>query len=522
MQYKVDYMKSLLIKLFGAVIIYGIMLSQFLYNANDAIWTGTMYFGNDWELSLGRWAIRYFDIGQFGIHVHPWSSVITLLLFIIGTTLICDIFDVNPGSFWDFVVSFVFLSNSVVCVSLSYLYTSHVYGGAFLFASICLWLIKNITKNEDRLFAVKNIFLILLAAFCFSIMMGLYQAYIGVVSIIALAYLLVLVGKESVGFVKKYLVSGIIVGIVGGTLYKIILEIELTRYGVGLSSYQNADSWSFLDIVKNPRMAVRETYNVFFQYLRSDYPKWNMVPYKISILAICALALIVVVGTYLKRKNILDVAIIIIGLLVMPAIANIVMILIPNSGMQIQQCAPMAMIFPSLILIALNSEKFDLEWCNKTKQFLLTFFCIVLIWGSASQVNIDQETLRQCTNAGETLCNAIVSELAKEDLLGNNYKYVVVGSAKENPFVYINEAYNLSNNYARLFGNMRYGATDAAVWRGAFRNILGINLNICQGQEYEDIISNVEVEKMPAFPNSGYIQMINDVVVIRVSDYNIE
>lgn len=70
---------SCFIKFIFCYIIYGLFFNEFLWNRQDALWNGTYYNAGDWELLLGRWAIRYWDKFHYGVSVHPLSSVIALM-----------------------------------------------------------------------------------------------------------------------------------------------------------------------------------------------------------------------------------------------------------------------------------------------------------------------------------------------------------------------------------------------------------------------------------------------------------
>ena len=120
------------IKLAMCLITYSLIIVCNLVNRQDGMWNGPYLFAGNWVLSIGRWAIRYLDCFLFGIHVNPIMTIGTLLLFVLGTEILIGIFRIAVGSWKDYLISMLFLCNMVVCISLSYLYTSAIYGLAFL------------------------------------------------------------------------------------------------------------------------------------------------------------------------------------------------------------------------------------------------------------------------------------------------------------------------------------------------------------------------------------------------------
>lgn len=104
------------------------MFNEFLVNKQDGIWNGTYFNAGNWELSLGRWAIRYWDKLHYGISVHPFSSVVTLVFFIFGTCLLIDLFNIKAGSLMDYLISGLFLSNIIsMRITFISLYIRHLW-----------------------------------------------------------------------------------------------------------------------------------------------------------------------------------------------------------------------------------------------------------------------------------------------------------------------------------------------------------------------------------------------------------
>ncbi len=131
------HLRPIGIKFFFCCCLYSTIMAYDLVNRQDGLWNGPYHLAGDWELSLGRWLIRYWDRFQMGIHINPWTALITLLLFILGTEVLVDILGFACGSWQDYLASMLFLSNMIICISVSYPYTSGVYGLAFFLGMIC-------------------------------------------------------------------------------------------------------------------------------------------------------------------------------------------------------------------------------------------------------------------------------------------------------------------------------------------------------------------------------------------------
>ena len=76
----------------------------------------------------------------------------------------------------------------------------------------------------------------------------------------------------------------------------------------------------------------------------------------------------------------------------------------------------------------------------------------------------------------------------------------------------------MANGYAK-FGCWSTDARNNRVsWNGVISNFLGVNLNICGELEYQKITNMEQVANMPEFPSEGSISVINDIIVVKVSD----
>ena len=63
------------------------------------------------------------------------------------------------------------------------------------------------------------------------------------------------------------------------------------------------------------------------------------------------------------------------------------------------------------------------------------------------------------------------------------------------------------NNYNGLLQNANY-----------YEKYLGIKIKICSKDEYYKIIKTEEFKKMPVYPSSGSVRIIDDIIVIKTSE----
>ena len=93
----------------------------------------------------------------------------------------------------------------------------------------------------------------------------------------------------------------------------------------------------------------------------------------------------------------------------------------------------------------------------------------------------------------------------KKWLFSNVIKFKARDLERTNGFISSdNETWNNYNGLAQNYG--------------FFDKYLGIKIKICTRDEYNKIVNSEEFKNMPIYPNNGSIKIINDIIVIKVSE----
>lgn len=140
---------NVFIKWIFGIAVFGLLISENLTNIMDGIWTGPYMFGGDWETSIGRWFIRYIDKLRFGIAINPFISIVALLVYSIGTEMMAGVFEIKKIAL-NYFVSFLFISNTIVCVTLSHTYMAVVFAVCFMLAVLAVLFLKLTVRGAER------------------------------------------------------------------------------------------------------------------------------------------------------------------------------------------------------------------------------------------------------------------------------------------------------------------------------------------------------------------------------------
>lgn len=320
-------------------------------------------------------------------------------------------------------------------------------------------------------------------------------------------------------YIRNYIVGGCVSGIGGFIVYEIILNVELLRHNVEMSSYNGANTLSVSNIVSNLSTSIRRAYEIYFNYFCGvDETKWNLFAGNKLFILVIVLSFLIIMMVALTRKKFLYSVVGLGAIVFLPLAANIVVVLVPGSAYQTWQTAPCALIIPIIVCILYKQfcevEFFELKKISKLGIALISIF---IIWGSVYQTQIDQEALRQETVAARSMAQNIVSVLYKNDIYSSEKQYAVIGAPCNNPNIYLNKIYYEANSYAKIAGPYWESSLDLRTWKGIFSNLCGVNLPICSSSDYEYLLEDSRVNDMTNFPANGSIQEIDGIVLIHIS-----
>lgn len=493
-----------------SIVVYYMLLSHQLVNSNDGIWEYSYYKAGKWSLSLGRWFLLYLDRLHFGISTDPLTSLTVLAFYCAGFVFLLDIFEMGKRKTGCF-AAMLFLTSIAVSSSLTYRYTSHSFGLAFLLSMLAAWVLA---KLNNAVWAV------VLSGILIALVMGLYQAHLNCVCIVLLGYYLDMFNRKNTdlrGIFRKIRNSfgGIIVG---GVLYVAVLKAHLAFFYLQLSDYNGANRYSLWNSIRNFEGSMRRTYREFGRYFMEEICLLDIfwtLPVLPAALGIMALLLI---GAFWrlfktdKRKAALYPALI----FLIPPACNAVLMIATVADVSVLMTAGLALCVPVLLCVTANLEFSDNFFPNVRK---CTYLLLgIMLYGSVYQLQTDQYAMLEGQTAAATMARDIVHELGEEELLDADLEYCVVGVAGYNDLFEKSKIYEGSNMYARFGIWYNEPSCTRRTWQGIFSYLCGMNLTMCSSVDYSMIYGNEIVRDMPVYPNDGYIAKVGDIVVVKVAD----
>ena len=494
-----------------SAIIYSLLMTNQLTNPYDGLWEYNYYEAGKWELSLGRWAWLYLDKLRFGISVDPITSLISLFCFVVGMAVILDIFQLQKKK-EGFLATALFLSNTAVCICLSYRYMSPTFGMGFLLSVLAAWIV---IRGKKWYFSIP------ISAFLIAVTMGLYQAQLGCTCVVLLGYLLYRL-NDSESSVRDILISigkYLATAILGGILYILCLNIHLKIFNTVLSDYNGGSGYSFSNTMKKLPATLRSAYQGFHIYFDGNYFLSNVLAkYKIYwIVFLCIGILSIGMVIRIGKKNVIKAGLFVLLFMLFPVACNAVLLIATDTGLSMQMTVPMALCIPVMICVVLGEDKSYSKiekWCN-LGAFLV---CVLALYGSIYQTQIDQYAMKEGKLATTTIATEVIHKLDDAGYLDAEKEYCMIGVPLGNELFKVSGIYTKANSYARFGGWWLDPSCTRRSWQSVYQYLCGVNLSICSPDAYRQITADEMVQSMPVFPAEGSITTYGDIVVVKVSD----
>jgi len=476
--------------------------------STDSIVLGEVYLGGSWDLSLGRWLLKFIGYLRFALSSSLVSGVLSLIVLSLTNILLLDLFKIK-NKIHQILISILITVSPFFTETLLSPYCSFEFTLSFLLSVLTVYILFN-----------KNKFIYLLfSSFLLACSLGLYQAYLGVTCglciLIPLTYLLrkEITPKE---FLKKILKS-LLMGILGIIIYEIILHIFLNIYNVTLSTYGGANEIG-IDTILNIPHEIKKAFISFYNYFINN-ELINNIFYKRHIanivLFIFLLLTIVKLYTNNKKQIILSTLEIIISIILIPISLGILTLIAPDRNIYCLMTAPYILVY--LFILALIDNVNGKKIIDKIISWTILIIMIFITISHTVMTNATYMSARITKEKTIFASNKIINDIYNLEEYDINKKVLFIGRPVSNHFKLSNKVYDLSSGIG--FFDPQMWEDEILCnrgWNKFIKYYLGIELNEASFEDYEKIITTKEYQEMNSYPNKNYIKVINDIIVVKI------
>lgn len=486
-------------------------LGQLLYQGGNGDTNVSSIYQPDfgWECTLGRWMIQYVSKLRNNVVIPLFIEVFSIFILAITLILIFDILKIR-SNLCRVIGACLFFAQPYVSFMLHIYYCADAYAFSTLFATLAAWcLIKGKLKSKYPIAIISMV-----------VSLSLYQSNIVISAILILGWLMEQFVNTNIDFKEllKKACAWLLTGISGVFMYIVTLKMYLNYRGLSLSGYKGMSNMGKLDILKSAKKLPELLNNMYFDVDGSlvGYSYWlnGEVGIAINVVIIICIVIWMVQKVISQRKELkgLRIGVIVLCAIFMPVIWGIIVFMAPDASIHV-------LIMPQLTFIymyALSAiEKIEnikkvycrlIRWCGVA---LVTYVAYNYCLTTAQY----QYGLSLADNKAYVVATEVNSRLENTEYWEMGMKIAVIGDV--DTWSGAPEYYDIYGKSECLFWH-DYGSQGC--WQKYLLEKLGVYYTICTVEEYNQIISSAEFIEMESFPKQDCIKIINDIVVIKLSD----
>ncbi len=449
-----------------------------------------------WKISIGRF-LQLINIYLRGPMVLSWViGLLSLLWLAIAIYFLVQLLGFTSPMVVYATVGLLATNTALTLTNASYIHEADSFMLALLFAVLAVYVFDQYRYG----FLVSPL---LLVACC-----GFYQAYLAAAVVLFMLVLLrdILQGAPSAAVLKKSGVS-VAVLLVGTTLYYLVYKLTLLVFGLSAPDSNNSIEVATGALSFDWAALLAQAYQEVAVYLFSPFVS-NPAPTIVANALLVAMVLWLLVC--LLRKGEISWAskgLFLLILAVLPiGLACIGML----SGGRLTDLMKFQYVFLYLLLILMLMHSKYAQSFLRPLALALVFVVVFQNYVYANTAYFKKELAYERTLSAIT---RVIVEM--EDVEG--YQYA------ETPVAIVG---NFSNDYeipklddmdgAAL--SLDYSAERAASLRSYFKYVLAYDIDYLSDEEITDIGLSEAVQAMPSYPDAGYCQIIDGVLVVKLDD----
>lgn len=496
-----EYKTLILVSIVVAVVVHLPLFTKNILTADVLLNTG-YYSGYSWEISLGRFGLYFVGLLKGGLVIPQLEVFLSILLFIFSMILILDLFEIKKKVIQ--VMCGVLVSVSpILSATLLFHYCSFAYALAFFSSVITIYFLVQ-SRNKFVKYVIP-VFLIVLS-------LSMYQAYLAIPLTLLLFWWMIQILKKKFHW-RDFFISFVII-ILGSVFYFVLMRLSLVIFHIDLSSYRGASQFGIDTILDIPSRIVN-AYQSFYQYYFTDNIVANSNVFMQVFYILMFFLLVIGIGySFYKNKVSLKYSLLFLFfLLLIPMFVNVVVILFPDTKMQLLMSSGYLLIFFFVFYFMQDKKVFSI---------LTIFLFIFIIRGYIIQDSATYQTLEHTYQKTYQVASDIRGRINK---LGYQKQVMIVGNLDQNKYYNKQDSTELNNissytygfvsNYSLFwdeYSNMKNG------WSRFMEGEVGTSITFVDIDTYQKILETKEYKDMEVYPDKDSIQLIDNVIVVKLAN----
>lgn len=475
---------------------------------------GTGIESGRWFLqALGEWSNKF--LGNYSLPM--FNGLFALILLAFCAALMTRLFEVKDMVLAALLGALFVTIPSVVCMNF-FMFTALYYAIAILFSFLSGYLMVRHGKN---------IFLQIFAILLMACSVGIYQAYaVNTICILVLSVIMLSAFSERKVTVKEIVLTSVryvVSLILGILLYFGLLKVSLAYWNAALGGYQGIETMGQIDLKELPQMLYKCYHNFFSFYTWDIFWENPTVIVKKGILVMYMVTAVLIVYVVIKRRNdIGKLVLLLLSLMVYPVAVFFVYIMVGDA--YIYPLMTYSMVFIYLfVLVWLDrnlQREADTTWGIRLAGQLMHWgvslaaivITIIYIWNA----NGNYMSLWYTQQHDIAYFQTIVTQIKSAEGYHDGLPLAIIGRAAEIE----DKAHTTGSLVGAEFdlpGKSETNINGYSRWQ-IFIQYLGYNPTFLFDDKTSEIAEWEEVQAMPCYPEEDSIQIIDDVIVLKLTD----
>lgn len=489
----------------GGLVIHLYFFVNLLPNA-DCILATPYHQPGMWELSIGRWVLPAAEQINSRYSL-PWITGVWCMFWLsLSCVIITRMFKITNNAII-MIYSISFVSFPSLTATFAYLFTADIYMMGIFFSILSVYLAQK-----------QNFVFLLIGSIILALSMGIYQAYLVVAMVLCVSMLMfyILLEKTDKRSLIKLFLRYIFMGSVGVVLYFVILEFFLNYYQINLSSYRGINETGSFSSILLSLKSIPSTWKYFIDFLFTS-SIWNWGEFfNFLYIILTALFVIGVLALSICSRSKFTISCTIFFFAIIPLIFSAMKLLAPSTSISPLMLTSYALFIPiSLIFIYYSYIKFSF---GKGINCLGVLVALLLSYRFILLDNISYLNLELQYEKTYGLLTRIAYHIEQIPEISSNNKLIVIGNipSENYPSTVQNEKNELQGLELLQMDTVLY--EDSRSFNSFFRDYLGITFEESSDEDKKIVMETKEFKNMPIYPQSGSVAIIDNYIVVKLSE----
>lgn len=509
--------RELFVVAFWSFIVYLPFLCGQLNNADGFIFG--VFLHNDFghEDSEGRFFLRFFDFWRDGMVLPAMIIGLCLLFLWIAVAVLWYTMDIR-GSLLRILSGVLVVCTPSMADLFTYYYTADGYCLSLLLSVLAAGLL---VKGERKRSFLAVVFLMIGS-------LGIYQAYVGITVIICGFWLLrQLLGNEMEDGILLRKTLRILAGGAAGVSSYFLLYNLLDKVGYLTIDNERIAENAVFNIFTSLFGGTKEIYEVFIEYYFMDTLVCNAWHGRRYVNMLVLVLILFMVGMAIWRNKIYkNVVRCIFGILLtalIPVMLEIVILIAPNVSVYAETGILMLCgmnflyLLPVLLLPLLKGGRRIYAGTGVAVRLSLLYMSVFMsIFIGVFERMVETEQ----TKFG-TLAVRLESRIEELESYSSGMKVLVVGRPQSGNYPFVDDMYKTITKGMISDYSLAFGRADqvSMSWIELFKYFCGVRYERVSEEQRLELMDSEEFAQMDNYPSETSVKKIDDVVVIKLSEY---